>query len=30
MSSSSANPGDWGGLTICGKGITTAGENAEA
>lgn len=23
-------PSDWGGLTICGKGVTTAGENAEA
>lgn len=30
ISSADANPGDWGGLTICGKGITTAGENAEA
>ncbi|WP_346862340.1 hypothetical protein [uncultured Draconibacterium sp.] len=30
MSSANANPGDWGGLTICGKGVTTAGENAEA
>ena len=30
MSSDLASPGDWGGLTICGKGVTTAGENAEA
>ncbi len=30
MSSTAAQPGDWGGLTICGKGLTTAGENAEA
>jgi hypothetical protein len=30
MSSPDAAPGDWGGLTICGKGVTTAGENAEA
>ena len=30
MSSVGENPGDWGGLTICGKGLTTAGENAEA
>jgi len=30
MSSANANPGDWGGLTLCGKAITTAGENAEA
>ena len=30
MSSANANPGDWGGLTICGKATTTAGENAEA
>ncbi len=30
MSSSNANPGDWGGLTLCGKAKTTAGENAEA
>ncbi|HPR59708.1 MAG TPA: hypothetical protein PLF35_02110 [Prolixibacteraceae bacterium] len=30
MSSSNANPGDWGGLTICGKATTTAGVNAEA
>jgi urease beta subunit len=30
MSSVAAQPGDWGGLTICGKGITSAGENAEA
>jgi len=30
MSSVDAQPGDWGGLTICGEGITSAGENAEA
>ncbi|WP_075590450.1 hypothetical protein [Labilibacter marinus] len=30
MSSKTAKPGDWGGLTICGKAVTTAGENAEA
>ena len=30
MSSASGNPGDWGGLTICGKATTSAGENAEA
>jgi len=30
MSSTDANPGDWGGLTICGKAKTTAGEKAEA
>lgn len=30
MSSASANPGDWGGLTICGKATTTAGANSEA
>lgn len=30
MSSANGNPGDWGGLTICGKATTTAGENAEA
>ncbi|PXX95216.1 hypothetical protein DF185_22480 [Marinifilum breve] len=30
ISSADANPGDWGGLTICGKATTTAGENAEA
>lgn len=30
MSSASANPGDWGGLTICGDATTTAGVNAEA
>lgn len=30
MTSTDAAPGDWGGLTICGKGITTNGENAEA
>ncbi|MCU4176754.1 hypothetical protein [Carboxylicivirga sp. N1Y90] len=30
MSSASATPGDWGGLTICGKAVTTAGEDATA
>ena len=30
MSSANANPGDWGGLTICGNATTTAGINAEA
>ena len=30
MSSPNANPGDWGGLTLCGKAVTTAGENATA
>jgi len=30
MSSVNANPGDWGGLTICGKATTTAGANAVA
>ncbi len=30
MSSASGNPGDWGGLTICGDATTTAGANAEA
>eukprot|EP01029_Cantina_marsupialis_P004521 TRINITY_DN145_c0_g1_i1.p2 TRINITY_DN145_c0_g1~~TRINITY_DN145_c0_g1_i1.p2 ORF type:complete len:662 (-),score=152.77 TRINITY_DN145_c0_g1_i1:3828-5813(-) len=30
MSSAGANPGDWGGLTICGKATTTAGANSEA
>lgn len=30
MSSASGNPGDWGGLTICGDASTTAGANAEA
>jgi hypothetical protein len=30
MSSLNGNPGDWGGLTICGKATTTAGVNAEA
>ncbi len=30
MSSSTGNPGDWGGLTICGKATTTAGIDAEA
>ncbi len=30
MSSKEANPGDWGGLTICGDATTSAGTNAEA
>jgi uncharacterized membrane protein len=30
MTSAAGKAGDWGGLTICGKGVTTAGENAEA
>ena len=30
MSSASAEPGDWGGLTICGKATTTAGVDATA
>jgi hypothetical protein len=30
MSSANGNPGDWGGLTICGRAETTAGANAEA
>lgn len=30
MASADGQPGDWGGLTICGKGETTAGANAEA
>jgi hypothetical protein len=30
MSSADALPGDWGGLTICGKATTTAGVDAEA
>ncbi|KGL59230.1 MULTISPECIES: hypothetical protein [unclassified Polaribacter] len=30
MTSASGNPGDWGGLTICGDATTTAGSNAEA
>jgi len=30
MSSANGNPGDWGGLTICGKATTTAGVNAVA
>ncbi|MFK5959680.1 MAG: hypothetical protein QM495_12535 [Lutibacter sp.] len=30
MSSFNGNPGDWGGLTICGNATTTAGVNAEA
>ncbi len=30
MSSKEANPGDWGGLTICGEATTSAGVDAEA
>ena len=30
ITSDLAQPGDWGGLTICGKATTTAGVNAEA
>ncbi|MBN1768905.1 MAG: hypothetical protein JXR50_07410 [Prolixibacteraceae bacterium] len=30
IASDLGQPGDWGGLTICGKASTTAGENAEA
>jgi len=30
MTSSNASPGDWGGLTICGKATTTAGVDATA
>ncbi len=30
MQSLAAEPGDWGGLTLCGKATTTAGENATA
>ena len=30
MSSPNANPGDWGGLTICGEASTTAGANSTA
>jgi hypothetical protein len=30
FSSSEGNPGDWGGLTICGDATTSAGVNAEA
>ncbi|WP_439130777.1 hypothetical protein [Polaribacter sp.] len=30
MSSVAAEPGDWGGLTICGKATTTSGANSEA
>tara|TARA_R110002049_G_scaffold65035_1_gene170924 strand:+ start:45659 stop:47674 length:2016 start_codon:yes stop_codon:yes gene_type:complete len=30
ISSANANPGDWGGLTICGKATTSAGIDAEA
>ncbi|MCG8698383.1 MAG: hypothetical protein MI922_10050 [Bacteroidales bacterium] len=30
IASDESNPGDWGGLTICGKATTSAGVNAEA
>lgn len=30
MSSTNATPGDWGGLTICGKGVTTSGAESTA
>lgn len=30
MSSANGNPGDWGGLTLCGKATTTAGVDATA
>ncbi|WP_298767249.1 hypothetical protein [uncultured Polaribacter sp.] len=30
MSSTGAEPGDWGGLTICGKATTTSGANSTA
>ena len=30
MTSASGNPGDWGGLTICGDATTSAGVDAEA
>lgn len=30
MSSADGNPGDWGGLTICGKATTTSGVDATA
>ena len=30
MSSASGNPGDWGGLTICGDATTSAGVDAQA
>ncbi len=30
ITSADGNPGDWGGLTICGKATTTAGTDAEA
>jgi len=30
MSSFNGNPGDWGGLTLCGNATTTAGVDAEA
>lgn len=30
MTSTNGNPQDWGGLTICGRSVTTAGVNATA
>ncbi|WP_299062593.1 hypothetical protein [uncultured Polaribacter sp.] len=30
MASTNGNPGDWGGLTLCGKATTTAGVDATA
>jgi hypothetical protein len=30
MTSANGNPGDWGGLTLCGKATTTAGVDATA
>ena len=30
MASANGSPGDWGGLTMCGKATTTAGKGAEA
>jgi len=30
IASASGQPGDWGGLTVCGDATTTAGEDAEA
>ncbi|MBU3822173.1 hypothetical protein KO566_08890 [Flavobacteriaceae bacterium XHP0103] len=30
ISSANANPGDWGGLTLCGEATTSAGVDAEA
>lgn len=30
MSSANGNPGDWGGLTLCGKATTSAGVDAQA